>query len=218
MTTLMSLKQAKRFLSILLKHFGRRRDFYHIVTGPKRETWFNAEAIAALARASSDNLSHDLVFTGENNYRTVLQATKSSLSMICNGDLSKKPDIVGYSPKMNLIALVVECKLIEKKNEYQVARDLRILRSQLERAKRVVPSAIVVGLVFGVHHIGMPAQPETFYKWLTNRIETELPRSSFLPLIGQETIVLVPGLQHIQPLSGKYNGEVSLGICALVAT
>ena len=220
----MTDKQKARLIAILEKHFGKRKDFYHIVTGPKRETWFTAESIAALSRAQSGNQSRGFIIFGEKNYSTILRDLKLKASS--RKGLSKIPDIVGYSFGKETIAFVLEAKLVDELDNDKAITILEDLRDQLLRAKALLPSTTVIGMVYGVHHLsravgkqklpsGSPryvtVQPKHFFNLLANQIE-DVFSSPTCKWFDQRKIVLVSNLQSVKPLSGKWYGEVSMGM------
>lgn len=220
----MTPKQKARLVAVLDKHFGKRRDFYHIVTGPKRETWFTAESIAALSRAESGSLSRGFIIFGEKSYSNMLRELKLKASS--SKGLSKIPDIVGYSFRNNAVAFVLEAKLIDELDDDEAKTILADLKKQLDRAKTILPSATAIGIVFGVHHLsravskrknanGTPkhtaVNPQRYFDWLKDHIETVFPAPSCKWLDGRK-VVPVARLQSVKPLGGKWNGQVSLGL------
>lgn len=222
----MTTKQKTRFLKVLEQHYGKRRDFYHIVTGPKRETWFTAEAIAALSRAESGHLSRGFIIFGEKSYRSMLRELKLTPSSMIG--LSNVPDIVGYSYGKNVVAFVVEAKLIDSLDDREARGTLADLKVQMDRVRDLLPSATAIGLVFGVHNLsrsvskqknanGTPrhvaVNPQRFFDWLKDHIEATFG-PSHCKWLDVRKVVPVARLQDIGPLGGKWNGRVSLGLAA----
>ena len=62
---------ASVIFTILESHLSARKDFWHIVNGPKRETWFTPESIAALSDASPPDLSSGWAVYGEESFSTL---------------------------------------------------------------------------------------------------------------------------------------------------
>ncbi len=52
-------------------HLSARDDLWHVVNGPKREIWFNAETIAALSRKNPTSLSSGFRVYGEESCRAL---------------------------------------------------------------------------------------------------------------------------------------------------
>lgn len=183
--------EAQRLVDIICKHFSQRKDFYHVVTGPKRETWFNAECISALAQAQDADLSKSFVVHGELSYSTIYRELlqNGTSQEPSKGDGRKVPDVFGYSHNNGNIAFIIEAKLIDELDDKKSQSSLIELQQQLETANSVLPNATVLGIIFAVHHISRPVskkkdnngapiytavKPESFYTWVTQQMNNHL--------------------------------------------
>jgi len=77
-------------------HLYARHDLWHVVNGPKREVWFNAEVIAALSRGGPTTLSAGFRVYGEESYFTLAKIIKEEeleiITTVSSED-KKIPDI-----------------------------------------------------------------------------------------------------------------------------
>ncbi len=209
-------------------------DLWHIVNAPKRETWFNTETITALSQRGGDSLESGFRVYGEESYAGIAKILDehglSYTSPIKDGDRLRKPDFsileapLSESPCFS----IGEAKLISPNStglygEMRSDLDSQIkqiaqtknqdgLLDQLDRARRVVPTATVFGLVFAVHRPGQCKQAiaNFFFTDLARRIQGVFKDSAWV--LWDKGIEPVPELQRITPLGGPFNGETSLGI------
>ena len=100
-----------KLISQISDHLGKRDDFYYIVSGPKREVWFNAEIISVLNRRQPDSFADGLVYFGEQSYKKLLKMQGSNAPK--NNELNRIPDITGYSFDENTLKIIIEAKLID---------------------------------------------------------------------------------------------------------
>ena len=179
-------------------HLAKRDDLWHIVNGPKRETWFTAETIAALSRSGCDSLDHGFRVCGEEAYSAIAEMLRefeigcsdSLRDGRCEGrgipDISILESPCGDTPCFT----IAEAKLVsptstKSDDSLQTCSDLKAqlgalgttakgdgLLDQLNRATRLVPAAQVLGLVFAVHRFGQCEQacPSNFFDNLTQQV------------------------------------------------
>ena len=141
---------AHEFVQWISEHFqANKARVASIVSGPKRETWFSAETIAALNHRIEPHPDNSFFPTfacyGEQEYNTVF----SSLGVDrADGGGRKRPDVVIYSPDIGLSAIlaIIEMKLCLRGDKHEST--LNDLHDQMENAHSLCPEANIIGLVF----------------------------------------------------------------------
>jgi hypothetical protein len=229
----MGLMTEQCLLDILIGHLAKRKDFWHVVFAPKRETWFSAEAIAALSVELYEAHGNHVRVFGEESYNSLRKLFKEHRIGIdiADGEGSGTlPDISVLDMSDPPQLTIIESKLIAPTNtqddddvELASSYDLQAralgrtvendgLLDQLDKAHRLVPSSAVYGLVFGVHRVGQceEAQSTGFYERLRETVKSSFSGSTW-ELWG-DCIRPVPGLQSVAPLAGSLSGSASLGI------
>ena len=218
-----------------------RSDLWHVVNGPKRETWFTAETIAALSRSSSNALNQGLRVYGEESYAEmalILQEHQiPHLNPVPNEDKHRIPDVsILEAPSVTAASFTIaEAKLISPKSTkdddaMEMTSDLDDqlkalgttakadgLLDQLNRARRIVPNAQVIGLIFAVHRLSQceDVSADAFFARLAGRMPTVFNGTDWQ--LWADGIAPVPNLQHVKPLSGMFCGEASLGLGIVIA-
>jgi len=163
-------------------HLSTRDDLWHVVNGPKRETWFNAETIAALSRKSPTTLSSGFRVYGEESCRAlagILSEFGQTTATAGTDGWGRIPDVTVLENCCNsdpVILTIIEAKLIspastKEDDDVKLTSDCEKqlkalgntdkvdgLLDQLDRAKRLFPAAQVFGLVFAVHRVGQCEQ------------------------------------------------------------
>jgi len=227
----------------LCEHLGKRDDLWHVVNGPKRETWFNAETIAALSRIGPGSLAKGFRVFGEESYSEMYKMCKDynipcsqSLAGGCDED-RRMPDVsILEGPCSDTPSLTItENKLISpgstvSDDDVVIGNDVDSqlktlgrtkkcdgLLDQLDRASHLIPSAQVYGLIFAVHRLGQceQASPGAFFGALTQRVPAVFAATAWR--LWDDKVKPVAPLQNIPALGGMFNGQASLGIGILIA-
>jgi hypothetical protein len=225
-------------------HLSSRDDLWHIVNGPKRETWFTAETIAALSRRSPASLSAGFRVYGEESYSclaAILNEYGLAAGSASSGDSDewrRIPDVTVTQGLCNDEAstiTIIEAKLVSPVSE-RTGDEVEMLSDfdsqvkalgntakcdglldQLDRARRLVPVAHVFGLVFAVHRLGQCAEvcPNRFFGNLASKIAEIFQATHWRLWDGK--VKPVAGLQSISPLGGMFSGQASLGVGILLS-
>jgi len=223
----------------ICKHMATRDDLWHIVNGPKRETWFNAETIAALSRDSSRELPTGFRVYGEESYASLaaildeFSIEHATVTKSKSDGWRRIPDITVLENCCNhdpLYLTIIEAKLISPTSTkpdgaVEMTSDLDDqlkaldnttkcdgLLDQLDRAARLFPSANVFGFVFAVHRLGQCEQvkPERFFGELTSGIISLYGKTDWQ--LWKNQVFPIENCQNIKPLGGMFSGQASLGL------
>ncbi len=223
-------------------HLSARDDLWHVVNGPKRETWFNAESIAALSHASPTAVSSGFRVYGEESYHAlaeILSTFDLSVARDETDGWKRIPDITVLENCGNdspVILTIVEAKLIsptstKADDDVKLASNcdaqVKTLHStvkydglldQLNRAKRLFPSAQVFGLVFAVHRRGQceQLQAHSFFDDLTTRINALFAETPWC--LWDDKVKAFVGLQGVEPLGGMFKSHASVGLGILMSS
>lgn len=228
--------------STICGHLGKRDDLWHVVNGPKRETWFTAETIAALSRIGPGSVAKGFRVFGEESFAEICNMCKE-FKIACSQSLTEGCDEDRRMPDVSILEAcgdtpcltIVENKLISpgstvSDDDVEMASDLESqlkalgmtkkrdgLLDQLDRASRLIPSAQVYGLIFAIHRPGQCEQvsPSLFFDDLTRRISDAFVATAWR--LWEDEVKPVAALQNKPALGGMFNGQVSLGIGVLIA-
>lgn len=217
-------------------HLSARDDLWHVLNGPKRETWFNAETIAALSHKSPTSLSSGFRVYGEESCR----ALSEILSEFGQAAATAETDGWGRIPDVTIlencgnsapvILTIIEAKLIcpastKKDDDVELTNDVDSqlqalgntekvdgLLDQLDRAKRLFPAAQVFGSVFAVHRLGQCEHviASSFFDSLTRHINTLFAQTQWC--LWDDEVKAFAGCQQVTPLGGMFNGQASIGL------
>lgn len=210
---MVSDRDLEKMVGVLSEHFLLREDLFHIVTGPRRETWFTAESIAVLSKEECSELDKGFLITGEQSYTKLLHDSGTIATQ--EDGLRRIPDIVGFSArcKKAKIAFIIEAKLIDSMKSAR--KTLHDLFEQLAFAKKMFPTVVVVGFVFLVHHRYNAARdgvfPEKFFQRVTQRIESGFQFPPCHWIVPDKVKVI---RRDVEPIGGKWDGAVSLGLAS----
>ena len=132
----------------------RKNYFWHIVHGPKRETWFVAEMIAGISHFLGEIHSKTKIRVyGEESYATLLQNFKTESEIVQNDTFNCRPDVtVVYGDE---ITCIIEAKLCTPSDYKNIGYGKGKLLTQLDTAKKIFPGVKVYGVIFVVHTDGL---------------------------------------------------------------
>ena len=92
------------------EHLENRRDLWHVVNGPKRETWFTAESIAALSHSGPNTQSEGYRVYGEESYSSL---AKIMMEFDSTFEFDLTQDGVGRFPDISVFENLVNEKIPE---------------------------------------------------------------------------------------------------------
>lgn len=236
---------ARQILDIIRYHIAQRpQHTASVLTGPAREGWFNSEAYVAINAAHSRRLSDSAIIYGEEEYQTVLE--KVGLTEAEKEDEEKRPDLVGYFSSNGQVDLVIEAKAVYSPVSNKTTGQVEKLREQVDRARKLFPDALVLGVIYAVHQLSGsrlgaeeidlskddPPENNKDFEHQPKMINPQvLPSSFFLELselvlatfpaseyseVDTGIIVALPQIQFVKGKVGPFSVPVSLGIGGII--